>query len=106
MKPPSNGDGIRYQVEASGTVIQEIKELVDRATVLGIADEVLRSLRQSHRRLQQEPFAVDEPVYRLHTLQLQVRLVVQQPLSVTFAVHEERPLVFIKVVNLLSGSAE
>jgi len=104
VRSPSNGDASLSGRGRPGTrSSRKIKELVDRAVALGLADESVTPLRQIHRRLQQDPFAVGEPVYRLPTLQLQVRLVLLQPLSVTFAVHEEKPLVFIKVVDLLSG---
>jgi hypothetical protein len=45
---------------------------------------------------------VGEPIYRLPALRMQVRTIVVRPLVVDFVVCEDQPLVFLKVVSLLS----
>jgi hypothetical protein len=44
-----------------------------------------------------------EPLYRLPVLRMQVRSVAIRPLSVAFAVCEDRPLVYINAVKLLAA---
>jgi hypothetical protein len=106
MKPTANGEEKHYRVDVSGVVTKEIKQLFREAEARGVGEQALRIFRQIHSRLQQDPFSLGEPMYRLPHLRLQLRLIVIPPISVVFAVHEEQPLVFIKVVNLLSTPGE
>jgi len=59
-------------------------------------------MRQIYRRLQEEPRTAGEPVYRLPALRMQVRRISVRPLVVDFAVCDDRPLVFIKGIQLLA----
>jgi hypothetical protein len=52
--------------------------------------------------LELNPGHVGEPIYRLPSLRMQIRTVVARPLVADFAVREDRPLMFIKGVKLLS----
>ncbi len=60
------------------------------------------ALRRIVEHLESNPQALGEPLYRLPELRMQVRLVLVSPVSVHFAVCEDRPLVFIKGVMLMS----
>jgi len=63
---------------------------------------MLTALRRIYERLEQDPDSIGEPLYRLPGLRMRVRTVVVAPLVVDYAVSEDRPLVFIKLVRLLS----
>lgn len=59
------------------------------------------AFRQIVERLQLDPTEAGEPSYRLPALRIQVRTIVVRPLSLDFAVCEDRPLVFVKWATLL-----
>ncbi len=61
------------------------------------------ALRTVVERLQTDPKEFGEPLYRLSALRMQVRCAVIRPLGVDFAVCEDWPLVFIKLVKLLGA---
>ena len=61
------------------------------------------ALRNAVDRLQTSPRAFGEPLYRLPALRMQVRCGALGPLSIDFGVCDDRPLVFIMAVKLLSG---
>jgi hypothetical protein len=61
----------------------------------------MAAAREIGHRLKRDPDDFGEPLYRLPALRLQVRHAVSGPLLIYFAVHEDRPLVFIKQVLLL-----
>jgi hypothetical protein len=46
------------------------------------------------------------PFYRLPALRMNVRCAVIRPISVDFAVSEDRPLVFIKAVKLFAARGQ
>ena len=62
-----------------------------------------RAFGEIIRRLSLDPFHTGEPLYRLPGLRMQIRTCIVRPLAIDFAVCEDRPLVFIKSVHLLSA---
>jgi hypothetical protein len=62
----------------------------------------LTALRQIVQRLRTDPLTFGEPQYGLPALHLVVRHAIVAPLVVDYAVHTERPLVFIRGFKLLS----
>jgi hypothetical protein len=92
----------RHHVRLSAAVSRMIRRVHRRATSQGRGWLVTKALGQIVRRLELDPFHLGEPAYRLPDLRLQVRRVVVRPIAVDFAVSEDRPLVFIKGVKLLS----
>ncbi len=62
----------------------------------------MAAFRHIYLRLQQDPNAFGEPLYRLPALRMQVRTVAVRPLVVDFAICEDRLIVFIKGVMLLA----
>ena len=79
-----------------------IRRIHRQAARRGQGKLVTRAFRQIVRRLRLHPFQVGEPVYRLPGLRMQIRRTIIRPLVVDFGVCEDRPLVFIKGVRLLS----
>jgi hypothetical protein len=100
MSPTGNGDP-RYRVTTPGAALAAIREIHRRARELGVAPAVLAALRTINRRLQDEPTTFGEPLYPLTTLQLYVRHAAVRPLSVTYGVHQQRPLVIVLQMHLM-----
>ena len=67
---------------------------------------MLSPIRRIWQQLSLNPVEFGEPLYRLPALRLQVRHGAVGPLLIHFAVHENRPLVFIKSVTLLPEQIE
>jgi hypothetical protein len=101
MTAPSNGPR-RYEVHCSGSLTEAFRRVHRQASRQGRGKAVLSAFGEIINRLETDPFNVGEPAYRLPSLRMQVRRVSVRPLVVDYAVCEDRPLVFIKGVNLLS----
>jgi hypothetical protein len=101
MTEPGNG-ARRYVVHCSGAIAAAIRRVHRRASRQGRGTAVTRAFRRIIRRLERDPFHLGEEVYRLPSLRMQIRTAIVQPLVVDFAICEDRPLVFIKGVKLLS----
>jgi hypothetical protein len=72
----------------------------------GLGAAFLEKLRIVNDRLRNDPHGFGEALYRLPALKLQIYQGVVIPLVVTFGIHDELPLVFVRVVKLLSGSGK
>jgi hypothetical protein len=98
----TNGSGRRFQVHCSGTVAKRLRRLQEEASpserkaIAAAFERIVQQLKAAANR-------VGEPLYRLPKLRLQVRTIVLGPLAITFAVSEDRPLVFIKTGSKLGG---
>ena len=68
----------------------------------GAAPRRWAALRHVYQRLQDDPYSLGEPLYRLPGLRMQVRTCIVPPLLVHFAVCEDQPHVFLKGVKLLT----
>jgi hypothetical protein len=101
MSSAGNGEQ-PYQLSISGAVAGAIRYLMRRAAREGRGTEFLLALRRVIEQLRHNPSGFGEPLYRLPALRMQVRSAVVRPLWVDFGVCEDRPLVFIKIVKLLS----
>jgi hypothetical protein len=101
---PHGGNGKLFQLVTCGSVRQALKELLVRAADLGLDEVVIQAVKQIQRQLTQDPFGFGEPLYRLPNLKMEVRLAIVPPLAVQYAVHQEKPLVYLKTVAPLAGS--
>jgi hypothetical protein len=99
---PSDPPGPPFQVSFSGVMAEAIRQLQRQASREGRGEDFLSAVRAVVERLRQDPLGFGEPLYRLPVLGLQVRCGAVRPLYVDFAVCEDRPLVFLKAVKLLS----
>ena len=63
---------------------------------------MVAAYRDAVEQLRKRPARFGEPLYRLPALRMEVRHAVLRPIAVQFGVCEDRPLVFIKSVTLLS----
>lgn len=102
MASPTNGEH-PYRISFSGALAESLRQLQRRASREGRGEDFLRAVRSAVERLWNDPTTFGEPLYRLPVLRMQLRCTVIRPLSIDFAVCEDRPLVFIKAVRLLSG---
>jgi hypothetical protein len=96
------GNGPVYQVKLSKKIVKAIKELHEQAATQGRGQRYLASLETIHHRLQKDPRNLGEPLYRLPALKLLVYQAIVSPVAVHYGVHEEKPLVFLKGVQLLT----
>jgi hypothetical protein len=100
----SGGEEVRrYEIHNSGAITRAFLRLQMQASREGRGQELLAAARQIAERLQKNPLELGEPLYRLPVLRMQVRCVAVRPLYMDFAVCEDRPLVIIKAVRLLSA---
>jgi len=82
--------------------VSALRQLQRQAADEGRGEQMLAALREIHQRLQHNPNALGEALYRLPILRMQVRACVVRPLAVDFAVCEDRPVVIINGVTLLT----
>ena len=101
MSSPEKGEP-PFQIAFSGAIAEALRQLQRRASRQRRGEEFLLALRRVVERLHTDPHEFGEPLYRLTALRMLVRCAVIRPLSVDFAVCEDRPLVVIKAVKLLA----
>jgi hypothetical protein len=104
ISPPQSNGG-SYRVLGSGSIAKTFRRLYRQAKQQGREDAFMLAARQIGHRLRQAPFDFGEPLYRLPALRMQVRHGAVGSLLIYFAVHEDKPLVFIKAVSLLPEQA-
>jgi hypothetical protein len=101
--PERDDRGQPYEVHGSGAIAVLLRRIQRQATREGRGGQVLAAIRQIYQRLHTDPMNFGEPAYRLPGLRMQVRTAAVRPLIVDFGVCEDRPMVFIKGIKLLSG---
>ena len=92
----------RYQVIASGPAKAALLDLVHKALRKGMHQAVLAAAKTIVERLETDPSGFGEPSHRLSALKLVIHAAIVPPLTVTYGVHEEQPLVFISEFKPLS----
>lgn len=98
-----NGQGPPYQISSIGHVDKNIRRFQRQASRQGRGEQFLTALKYIYQQLQNDPHALGDPVYRLSSLRLQIYICSLRPLVMYYAVHEDRPLVFITDVKLMAG---
>jgi hypothetical protein len=101
MSTQGDGQPVLYEVIIAQKDQAFLKERHREAAEAGQGQAFLAALRQIYERLRKDPLNLGEPLYRLPALKLIVCQAVVSPLLVDFAVHEERPLVFIRGFKLV-----
>ena len=95
----------QYQVVYPESVRKTVRDLLQRATELGIRDQIVAALRTIDDRLKSSPLDYGDVNNELERLTTYVR--VQAPLFLRYAVssflHEDKHLVFISTIGALSG---
>jgi hypothetical protein len=101
MTPQGNGPQRLYDVRMSEQTRSTLEQLHLRARAAGRNKHFLSALRRIIERLQKEPLTLGEPLYRLPALGLLVCQAVVDFVVVDYAVHDQKPLVFIRGFRLL-----
>jgi hypothetical protein len=102
MRSPGNGQR-RHRISMAAGVADSIKNLNQKAIEAGIEAQVLAALKLIGRRLESDPGTFGEPIFELPGARLQVRMGIEIPLVVYFAVNQDQPWVFIQGIRPLSG---
>jgi hypothetical protein len=96
------GNGKVYRVTVSDQIKADVRERYTQAVATGKGKPFLAALRKIHERLRHDPLSFGEPLYHLPSLQLVVYKGIVSPLVVDYGVHEEKALVIIRGVKILS----
>jgi hypothetical protein len=102
MNSHGNGSPVTYTVTMSGQTRAILLALHQQAIGRGVGSEFIATVRRIVQRLTRDPLTFGEPLFRLPALQLAVRQGGIRDLVVVYAVHEQRPLVFIRAIKVLS----
>lgn len=92
----STPNGSVYQVVLSGQVLDRLKELHRQAKGKGHGPGVLSAVRRILALLRTGPLEFGEARFTLPHLNLEVRVGTVPPLLVTYGVHRERRIVFVR----------
>ncbi|MCI0380628.1 MAG: hypothetical protein L0215_23840 [Gemmataceae bacterium] len=101
MKAEGNGQPQRFEVDMSGVVKRQIKQVMKRARKAGKFEPALAALKKVIARLHADPWNLGERFKDFKHLKLVGHVAVVWPLAVHFAIHETRPIAYIMKVVLL-----
>lgn len=97
-------EGQPFRIAISGATADALRRLQRRASQEGRGAEFLGAVRTAIQRMQSDPMAFGEPLYRLPALAIDVRCAVVRPLSIHFGVNLQYRITVIQSVKLLSLS--
>lgn len=101
---PNNTDG-PYKYVLTAEQKNQLKMWGKRAVALGISANYFEALKAIHHQLSTDPQGWGDPWYRLHGLGLQVFQRTCSPLHLSYAVDEERRIVYVKTLSALPRSS-
>jgi hypothetical protein len=102
MSTQGNGPPLVYSIHLTGKTRELVKQRFLEAVQAGRGPRFLAALRMIVERLRREPHRFGEPLYRLAALKLLVYHGAIAPVVVDYGIHEEKPLVFIRAIQILS----
>jgi hypothetical protein len=97
-----NGHPLTYQVDVSQANANFLKQIQLQFVQAGKGKLFLDTVKLIFERLRSDPLEFGDPLYRLPALKLLFCHVARFPLAVVYAVHEEKPLVIICEIKVLS----
>jgi hypothetical protein len=100
MNRPDNGG---YRVDCSVVVLDALRKLQRQATRGGRGQAFISAFRRIIQSIRSRPNTVGEPMYRLPSLRLRIRMIVVSPLVIEYGVSETHPFVYIRSGKLLSA---
>jgi hypothetical protein len=103
MSPFTGNGAVGYRVIYSTALRQELKRLRAGLADAAAVEQFDVALRTIDARLKRDPLVFGEHRYRLLNLRLAIRAAAVRPLFVSYGVHEEWPLVFVRLFLLLGG---
>ena len=98
MAIEGNGKPVLYHISISGDLVQHLKTLRKRAQAVDLGNAYDEALRFAVFRLQHDPWGFGELIGDLKNMNLKIHVGVIKPLLFEFAIHETKPIVFIKRV--------
>ncbi len=99
----TNGAEEPFQVVFPQYILQNLKAWGQKAIALGIRQQFAAALRTVLAKMTVEPLRWGDPNFRLHNMGLLVCHRVYQMLDVTYAVDEQRRIVYVKEMKPLPG---
>jgi hypothetical protein len=88
-----------YRVVYPQTVQRALRQLCERADEKGRGEEVIAAVRAMDQQLRADPHRFGDPRYELRAARLTVMSRLAPPLNVVYAVHNDRPVVFVKAIS-------
>lgn len=100
---PSQGNGKPgFKLSIPAVVFDEIKKLGKEAVAAGVGPAFVAALKRINERLQRDPRNFGEARYHLKTIRQTIFQAAVAPLVVSYSVHEDHPIVFVRWFKLLS----
>lgn len=99
MKPEVNGQDT-FQVSISGLLADVIKVMLQIAVAAGREDTFYQGLEKIHKKLKSDPGRFGEPLYHLKNLNLEMRIGIIYPFTVTYGVNYSARTVFVSKLTL------
>lgn len=100
MKAENNGQRRYYRIDLAAAIRAEIKELKKAAALHGREEEFLQALKMVTHRLRLDPSTFGEVVKELRHFDMSVHVGSVFPITVRFAFHEAKRLVYITQIFL------
>ena len=98
----SKGNGQHFKITFSGLLAPELKALHQRAKKAGLGDAYVEALETAVFRLKHDPWEFGELIRKVMQPPLKIHVGIVKPLVIEFAIHEEKPIVLIKRIQLLT----
>ena len=102
MSTQGNGAPRPFSVHMAQAIRAQVVELHARALSAGAGQRFVAAFKTVVERLRSDPLVFGEELYYLPALKLHIRQAVVTPVVVDYAVHSEKPLVFIRGIKVLS----
>jgi hypothetical protein len=99
MKPEVNGQDT-YRVSSSGALAKKIKAMFEIAIEAGQEAGFFQGLERIHKKSENDPGKFGEPLYHLKNLNLEMRIGVIYPFTVTYGVNYSARTVFISKLTM------
>jgi len=99
----SNSSAGSYRVVRSEKVRNQLRQWAETANEMGLIDQYIDALKVIEEKLQKEPLAWGDPLYRLPHLGLLLCRGIHWIFLVEYGVDESKRLVVIKEYRLLPG---
>ena len=99
----NNPPAPHYKVEFLQPARADIKRCLRGARRLGITQEFIATIRSVHGNLATAPHTWGEPIHHYRAAKLIRRKTIHNRILVVYAVHEEKPVVFVQECRPIQG---
>ena len=101
----SSPNGVAFRVVYSESVRNRIKALGKRARQVGVGPEFLAAVKAVDAALRRSPETFGDPSYHLAAARLTIYVRIYEPLLVTYSVHRDKPIVFLRSIEPFPDNA-